>query len=294
MTAVLALGAPDVPGLVTALGGTGEGFAAAPAPRAAEALDPAVAGPLLSLTASLLTWNECVIVFYPAATAGRAAPMLRMIRGALDTVAVVPVAIGMGPVGTSTLAAVVARLTETEAVTAGSLIAGAGWVERQLLSVAWLPTVAGLDAPAPTMADHLRSYLPGSAFAYQMAPERRLLRVGRGQEIPRPAWLGPRPVVALGGAAVLPGWVSGTLLPHLNPSVVLRVADGADVAEWWGTPKAVEVSAVPADVTPWAGELAYRFPASPCRWCNLASHTSPCPFCDLAEPSDATSGARPA
>ena len=291
MTAVLAFHTPEVPGLVSALGGTGEGHAVMPAPKPGDTLNPAVAGPLLDLAASLLSGHEALVAVYPVAAAPRVAPLLKMLRGALDTVAVAAVASPLGPVGTATLAGVMARLAETDQVTAGNLVAGARWLEGELFSVAWLPSVVGLDLPGLpglpglSMVDYLRSYLPGTAFALSMSPERRLVRLGQGADhLPAPRALGPRPVVVVGGPRELADRVGPVLLPAIAGTPVLRPAAGDEATAWWPVRKVVEVAATPADVTPWAAELGARHPTAACRWCGLAAGSSPCPFCELADP----------
>jgi hypothetical protein len=74
VTAVLAFHIPEVPGLVSALGGTGEGHAVLTAPKPGDTLDPA--GPLLDLAASLLSGHEAPVAVHPVATAPRVAPLL--------------------------------------------------------------------------------------------------------------------------------------------------------------------------------------------------------------------------
>jgi hypothetical protein len=250
---------------------------------AGSTLDPAVIDPVLERVALLLASHETVIAVYPTASAVRAEAVLSTVRALLDTVAVAAAASRLGPIGMSTLAAVLAQLADTGEVAAGSLVAASAWVESRLLSVAWLPTVTGLDLPGLSMVDHLRSYLPKSAFAVLMSPERRLIRLrGRAAGIELPSLLGLRPVVVVGGAAA-PPWVTSGLLPKLNPSAVLSAGPGSEVTAWWGTPRAIEVAATATDVTAWVIELGARYPAGPCRWCGLWVNGSACPFCDFVE-----------
>lgn len=149
-------------------------------------------------------------------------------------------------------------------------------------SAGWVPSVARLTAPAPSVRQHLRSWLPGgSGFLVEHAPEVRVTAVS--------ATLPPDPVAddaARGAPAVARSVlaVSSTGLPD----AALRLAQHlAGTREWvgvpplegsadrYGTPAAVELVALPA-ASPRLPEVG-SLPS--CRVCGLPVLQPACPFC---------------
>jgi hypothetical protein len=164
------------------------------------------------------------------------------------------------------------------APSAGVLASLLGDLEARLQVVTWLGSVSGLTTPAPSVAQHLASMSPGSAFAVSSYPDLAVHRIHGGG-------------------------IGGVPLPPVDPPARLAVSDhGGDqrftaaVAQelgvelravpptpggekWWGTGKLVEAVLYPADVQRLVADLLAGRDTWPCRWCGELVARSPCPMC---------------
>jgi len=272
MTTVLALGLPELP---DPLGKSVLLAAALPT-----SLDAPSVGPLLDVLADSGE-DEPLLVVHRAAQQEQAARVVHLIRSSLELQAVARISSQLSPLGCATVARICAELTGTFQLAGGSVVAAAGWLERQLLVAAWLPTVAKLDQVELSLGHHLQSFVPGSQFVVCLSPERRVDRLGaQALELPRPELLGERPHILLSGDGSL-AWMDATVLPAFPGATVVRQPGDAASAQFWGTPKAVEVVGRPDDLEPVAEAVRTRWPASPCRWCGLPSPTGTCGWCAM-------------
>lgn len=161
---------------------------------------------------------------------------------------------------------------------AGELVAALRALERRLIVVAWLGSVSRLHEPSPSVAQHLSSLWPRSAYGVVLQPEplvRRLSRrrpgfpLARADE-PMELVLAPRE-----GADV--DWFTTAVNPALGNLPLRQVNPTHHGASWWGTPRLVEAVAYPRDPVATAGSLQLRLHL--CSWCGEAVAGSPCPFC---------------
>jgi hypothetical protein len=146
---------------------------------------------------------------------------------------------------------------------------------RDLLSAAWsavvTTSVAGIDRPPPTVAQHMRSWLPGSRFVVRLGPRPRIVSAAR-------------PLLALDGSPTA-GRVLHTTSATVDPvarALAARTAARAARAVTWpaalppalglqGSDQLTLLPAEPAEVVRQAG--------LPCPTCGLAASTAVCAFC---------------
>lgn len=156
-------------------------------------------------------------------------------------------------------------------------------VIEDLLATSWsafvTDTVAGLDFPAPSLFQHVRSWLPGSRF---------IVRLGS-----RPAIVpASRPLLALDGAS------TRDRVLHMSPPEQERGADVASAIASWTTSKTAEGVLLPDGfgmppglgdgiqlaLMPAVTEEEIRRPGPPCPICDLTVAASVCPFCHTRLP----------
>ena len=183
------------------------------------------------------------------------------------------------PLAASVTAALAAAMAPAVAG-AGPLAGALPAIERELLVVAWLGTVSGLKQPAPSIAQHARSSLPGAAFAVRVQPGpfvRTLGRDGTGAPLEPPER--PLELIIAPGEAGDVEWVLEVAVPDLGDPPVRQVEQTRGAAAWWGTGKLVEVVGHPTDLV----QLAHRTVPGElvaCRWCaEPIAAAQPCPFC---------------
>lgn len=171
-----------------------------------------------------------------------------------------------GPLAIRLLGDLIAHLDLPAAHTVASLdgLALGTW------SGAWLPSVARLASPSPSMGQHVRSLLPGGdGFLVEHHPRPRVRPVDRKSS---PAGTtGTRPVLAVAGDAPAMALDHAQLLASARARVA--VPSSTQVQARYGTSAAVELAALPAAVP----ELPPDGP--PCGSCGLDVPGDTCPFC---------------
>ncbi|MGF1646888.1 MAG: hypothetical protein ACFCVF_08220 [Kineosporiaceae bacterium] len=138
---------------------------------------------------------------------------------------------------------------------------------HDLLSASWsavvTPSVAGLDHPAPTVAQHLRSWWPGSRFVVRLGPRPRIVSA-------------TRPLLALDGSPA-----NGRTLHATSPTEEDPVTRA--LASWTAT-KSVHAVALPDGMPPplglRVGDQLALLPTEPAEFVRRAG--APCPTCGLA------------
>lgn len=204
-----------------------------------------------------------------AALLGRASSMVSAVTGWPVATRALP----HGPLAVRRLAAHAAALD----LPPTHVVAAFDSAAEGTFSAGWVPGVARLTAPAPSLRQHLRSWFPGgSGFLVEHAPEVRVTAVGAAsQDDAAPADRSvPRSVLA----------VSSTGLPDAALRLAQRLAGTREwvgvpplegSAERYGTAAAVELVALPAASPrlPEAGALPS------CRVCGLPVLQPACPFC---------------
>jgi hypothetical protein len=139
-------------------------------------------------------------------------------------------------------------------------------------SAAWMPRVGSLSSPAPSLGQHLRSWLPGGrGFLAVHVPGDRVHAVTQLDHVLAPEGRGP---LLVGGD--LPDHVRDAVLAGTGCQAAYEVAAVVAPRARYGSDRAVELVALPADVP---SLLARHAEGSSCAVCGL-SHSGPsCPFC---------------
>ncbi len=205
-------------------------------------------------------------------------------------VAVHPTA--LPPLAATALASLISA-AGAHAPSAGVLAALIGELEAQLQAITWLGSVGGLSTPAPTLAQHITSFGPGTAFAVTSFPELAVHRLSKAApEISLPPVERPSRLAVCdhGGDA---SWMLGSVAGALDVEV-REVAPTPAGPKWWGTGKLVEAVLYPTDVQALVRELLAGAETWTCRWCNEVVAGSPCPMCGHrgGPPRGAQQGAR--
>ncbi|MPY80342.1 MAG: hypothetical protein GEV04_18160 [Actinophytocola sp.] len=219
-----------------------------------------------------------VICVYPSWRAQPGERTVRLARAALAPARVVSVPSNLPPLALSLAVDLLAHLGRY--VPPGILVAMASRLQQMLLAGAWVRSAARLQHVPATLADHLRSYVPGASFVATAAPVTKLVttRAFQPNHHPRPH----EPVyllVSSGGGD--DDWVQSRLAPVLRPSLV-KVLPPQPLGEaYWGNKRYVEFLAFSghADVLTHAvRSIRYR----PCSWCGELVSADPCPFCYMS------------
>lgn len=212
---------------------------------------------------------------------------LETLRSALFASRLAIHATPLPPLAAGILAGLAAGLLER--LEPGVLFAGLRRLERELTTVAWVDSVAGLAHPRPSGSQRAASHLPGSAFMVSVTPEpevRRLSRRESSEMPPRP----PTPARALvAGRSAASEWVGETVEPALSGATLEDVELPAASPAWWGTRRVVEVVAYPTDLDALAARLS-RGRHESCQWCGAAIAARRCPFCGQPAADDARAG----
>ena len=160
-------------------------------------------------------------------------------------------------------------------------------LRERVWSAVWLPSVARLERPHPSLTQHARSWLGGSGFVAVHSPQPRVLSC--------PAQGMPALDVPPGGALMVadsgaPDWVVPALDAALGATGREQFATWRDPRDAFGTATCVEVLVVPADL-----DDAHAVPAGTreCPACGSRHARRVCPWCRMADELDAhdTSGA---
>lgn len=214
-----------------------------------------------------VTSESPVLVLAEAAHAGLLGRACGLLAAGTD-VPVASRALRHGPLAVRLLADRVAHLdlSPAQAVAALDDVASATW------SGAWVPSVAGLDDPSPSLGQHLRSWLPGGhgfLIVHHPHPRVRVVRADAAEELVE-AGLRPVLVVAGEGAPVVALEQAQRAASARSRSAVRSLPDAR---ARYGIAAAVELAALPGDLpTAPAGE-------GTCGGCGLPQTTVTCPFC---------------
>ena len=206
---------------------------------------------------------------------------LSLVRALLQTGRVAIHLTGLPPLAASVLAAVTAALAE-HAASAGALAGAIADVAEQLAVLAWTPSVAGLDHPEVSLADHARSALPWSAFAVGYAPEVFVQPLSRGEVIlDLPALVEESSLLIAPGERAEESDITAaleTIAAPLGAVQVRQLEPMMHAAAWWGSTRTIEIVGVPVRLSRLA-ELTLPREVTPCRWCGELIAAPPCPLC---------------
>jgi hypothetical protein len=257
-----------------------------PEPGVLRGFDPATAGAdpgrLVELVAEDLAAHGTVLALHPAWDGGASHHLVRMVRSALDSSRVVPVATSLPPLALAVLGAQLAAVA-SHLPGPGPLVPGVGLLGSRLAVGAWTSSVSRLERPSPTLGQHLRSWWPGSRFLVTVQPDPRVAPIRRRQPGDAAGWAVPAPSLAVlatrGGDA---GWLHQVVLPAVGAERVVETGPSPLGPRWWGAPRLVEVVGCGADPATAAAELVAAFPCRACGWCGEPVAGPSCPLCGMA------------
>jgi hypothetical protein len=212
-----------------------------------------------------------VVVAAPAALAGAARTAVTVATGRWPER---PLALVVSPhAPLAVLAALTAARHVTDDAARGHALVSA------LLDRSWsgarLTSVSRLTAPAPSLLQHARSWLPGSRFLVRQHPAPAVLDPGAPDAVP--AGSGRRDLLVAGDAA---GELIDQISAQGRPATVRPVPLPGTWTSVYGRDDAIQLALVPSD----ASALLPAVPsgAHPCGQCGLALAAASCPFCHTA------------
>lgn len=226
-----------------------------------------------------------VVAIYPAWHPHPSLQRLQTVRAALDSPYVALYASSLPPLAGSVLCALAAAVA-AYIPSPGILIAGLPVLERSLLPMARLRSVARLHHPAPSVGQHLASWWPTSNFGVSWWPEPSVRRLRRhDQSVPLPP--AEHSALALNRLAVSApnsgavAWVRDAIVSPLEVQEVVGADPMPLAGRYWGTTSVLEAVAYPGDVGGMATAVITAGRAHPCRWCGQLIVASECPLCGM-------------
>lgn len=207
--------------------------------------------------------------------------VVRRARVALDTVNLVPYCTSLPPLASAVWVSLAGAVTPC-LPSAGVAHAALSRLEQHLVVQAWLSRVSGLERPAPSLGQHLRSWLPGASFLASLQPESWVRTTWQA----RGGALRPAPPSVAAAVATRDGnraWVDQHVLAGIRREAVVDVASPEDAPQWWGSSRLVEVVVYHADVEALAESLLAELTVGPCRWCATEIASRHCPLCGAAQ-----------
>ena len=200
---------------------------------------------------------------------------LRMARSLLETERVAIHVTPLPPLAATVLASLTSAAGQY-APSAGVAASLMPELEAEMQVITWLGSVARLKTPAPSMAQHVASFSPGSAFAVSSYPEPAVHRAG--PDVPLPPVVRPSRL-AVSSSGGDPSWLLGHVHEALGRPEVRQVEATPGGAEWWGTGKLVEAVLYPIEVDRLVQQLLGVLEQWTCRWCGELIAAAPCPMC---------------
>ncbi|MBY8877137.1 hypothetical protein [Actinacidiphila acidipaludis] len=226
-------------------------------------------------TSAALDAHGHIVALAPAEPADPARRRLHTVRAALeaDRMAIVPMS--LPPLARTLLGEQLRQLSGTD-LGPGVLAGAARLLAYYLHAGALLGSVARLDRVPVSVADHVKSLVPGKHFAVLAHPAPHL---GPAEADAVPPGPGYQTQLAVAGRALDTGWITGPLAAVWRTQHLREVPLPADSARWWGTGKLVEFTAYIADVG-MLYQLVTSVRRDTCTWCGLEVIGDQCLFCD--------------
>jgi hypothetical protein len=277
MTAVLALGSFSSPGLPTSSGSfSAEGSFLTYDPES----PTADVETLSDLLAEQIRLHGQVLALIPSWRPEPATRLLDTAKSILETSAIAVGRSDLPPLALSVLGHQLAALADRE-VPGGSLISAIPFLGDQMVTVAWLDSVANLSDPPPNLKQHIRSWLPGQGFAVIFKPQPLVVAIKKSApppQLPLPPLSQPCAIaVADGGGDA--DWLRSTAVPLLGSKDVISVRPSPLSEQRWGTARYVELVGYSVDLAGLESSIAAKFPCLPCVWCGEPAHGTTCPWC---------------
>lgn len=161
-------------------------------------------------------------------------------------------------------------------------------LREHLWSAVWLPSVAKLGAPQPTLLQHVRSWFPNSGFLATLNPNGSVVPVSRSSMTGIPELPG---FAVIHSPTEAPEWVVPAVIQSLGSSSASEIVPIRDSIDSYGTRSAVEFIALPVDFLdrsrPHPEDIAE------CPGCGVRHARHICPFCKMSAPAVESQGATP-
>ncbi|HEX8102776.1 MAG TPA: hypothetical protein VF533_09200 [Solirubrobacteraceae bacterium] len=219
-----------------------------------------------------------VIAIVPAWFAEEGLMRLQMVQSLLDTDRVAVHRTPLPPLAGAVLASL-ASAAAAHTQGPGVLASLLPELEAELHVFTWLGSVSGLHTPSPSLAQHMASLTPGTAFGVSSWPEPSVHKLKSGTAtVPVPQLARPSRL-AVAPRAGDAGWLTGPVNAALGGLEVRQVEATPNGPSWWGTGKLVEGVAFPTDVDRLVAELTAELEPWVCRWCREPVARVPCPLC---------------
>jgi hypothetical protein len=143
-------------------------------------------------------------------------------------------------------------------------------------SAVWLPSVAGLSTPSPSMFQHVRSWFPGSGYLAVHSNGGAVLRANKAPI----TGLGQRPDTALLHSTLAePTWVVDAVKEALGPQSVSDVATVREQIDSFGSARAVEFVAIPMNFH--SAGVPDPARVTECAACGTVHARPACPLCGM-------------
>jgi hypothetical protein len=152
-------------------------------------------------------------------------------------------------------------------------------LRARIWSSVWLPSVHRLDAPQPSLTQHIRSWFGGAGFLVSFTDDAVL--ACKQTMLPAPE-RAPRAGILMVADTGSPSWVVSSF------QSALEAVDRTDVRSWrdprdaFGTTSAAELLVVPADLD---DPDATAAEATECPGCGNRHGRSVCPYCRMVVPA---------
>ena len=188
-----------------------------------------------------------------------------------------PVAVRAWPHSPLAILALATWVCEQAVGDDGQAVAQLDVAAAHTLSAAWIRRVGGLEDPAPSLGQHLRSWSPAaSGFVVLHSPRTGVYPLGAAPDaVDWPDALDvPRSSLFVSGEAPEPALAWAQRLAGVAASV--PVPAFTEPAQRYGSERAVELCALPSDP---AGLLAQRATGTRCPVCSLHTPLGACAFC---------------
>lgn len=200
------------------------------------------------------------------------------VRSLLRTTRLVGCSLASSPLGCAVVASLAAETASTTD-SAGRLIALLPALEANVHTLAWLGSLRGLARPAPTMAQHLASWWPGTSFTAASWHRPALRRTVADHAVAFPPVEGPRGLALAADDDDGETWLRRAVG---GQGPVVDVASDPRPRAYWGTTLVAEAAAYPLDPERLTGAVANETSLQTCPWCGEGVAASVCPFCHMA------------
>nr|WP_240929898.1 hypothetical protein [Streptomyces coryli] len=228
----------------------------------------------LAEVTALVEQHGYLLAIHSSTETTASAQRLHTIRSILESDRIVPVEVGLPPLGVAVLVRQLRQLSAYD-LGPGVIASAVRLLQRYIYAGAVLGTVAKLDRVPVSIKAHVKSWAPGKQYAALANPDPKLIRLGSVDQLPNPEYLTH--------LAVAPGqlkndWATRHLAPAWQVQDVEQAVLPKDSPVWWGTSKLVEFAAyIPAGRSLY--QMVNHVARVKCHWCGLEVIGDRCVLC---------------